>query len=385
VSLSKAAARVLIVYGYQPSGHAAAAFSLEEAFRARGFLVDLVEVAGDHHPAAALAVARGYHSLLGAFPSVWGGLYASDGARKVLSAVRRSYLRLGGGRRLTEGVARRAPDVVVCPQASVAAVFAAARKAGHLDVPVVGVMTDYGVHPFWADPAADLVVVPTQEAADRLRAVGVPPDRSKIIGIPIHPAFAVPQDRVKARVDLGLPSAAPVVLVSGGSKGFGAVDRTAAAVLQACPRASVLVLCGANDGLRRALSARRESGARLRVFGPQPPAFVATLLASADLHVGKPGGLTAAESLAVGVPMVLSRPLPGQEEGNARHLLRVGAAVEGGSPVESARAASKLLGERARLAAMRASAASAGRPDAARLVVDAVAGLTHAARTARIS
>ncbi len=376
---------MLLVYGYEPSGHAAAASALEEAFRARGIVVDRVEVAGDHHPAAAQAVARGYHALLRGAPSLWGALYSSRAAQRTLSSVRRSYLRLGGGRRLTEGVARRAPSVVVCPQASVAAVFAQARLAGRLAVPVVGVMTDYGAHPFWADPPADLVIAPTPGAADELRAHGVPAARVRVCGIPVHPAFAVLPDRARARAELGLPCAAPVVLVSGGSKGLGAVDLTAAALLRACPRATVLALSGANDGLRRALSARREAGARLRVFGPQPPAFVAVLLAAADLHVGKPGGLTAAESLAAGVPMVLTRPLPGQEESNAASLLAAGAAVAGGGPEPSARAAAGLLADRARLDALRAAAAASARPRAALDIADAVAGLTRAARTVRMS
>ncbi len=156
-----------------------------------------------------------------------------------------------------------------------------------------------------------------------------------------------------------------MVLVSGGSKGLGGLDQTAAALLRASPRATVMALCGVNDRLRRALAARREAGSRLRVFGPQPPAMIAALLAAADLHAGKPGGLTAAESLALGTPMVLSRPLPGQEEANARHLLAAGAAVAGGSPAETARRCAELLQHGERLAALSANALRAGRPRAA--------------------
>lgn len=383
--MKEAAVRVLLVFGYEPSGHAAAASALEEALRARGLVVDRVEVAGDHHPAAGQAVARGYHALLRAFPSVWGGLYGSPAAQEALSAVRRTYLRLGGARRLADGVARRAPDAVVCPQASVAAVFAEARRRGHLRVPVVGVLTDYGAHPFWAAPAADIIVAPCPAAAAELRRLGVPAERVRDCGVPIHPAFAAAPPRARARLELGLPASAPVVLVSGGTKGLGGLDRAAAELLRASPRATVLALCGGNDRLRRSLSARREAGGRLRVFGPQPPAFVATLLAAADLHVGKPGGMTTAETLAVGVPMVLTRPLPGQEEANARHLLAAGAAVDGGAPFACARAAAVLLADRPRLAAMSAAAVRAGRPAAAGDAAALIAGLTGGVRTDRMS
>lgn len=376
--MNKAAARVLLVYGYEPSGHAAAAFALEEAGRTAGFAVSRVEIAGDHHPAAGLAVARAYHGLLRACPGAWGALYRSDWARGVLRGVRRAYLSLGGMRRLRAGVRREAPDLVVCPQAAVAAVLSEARRRGELDVPVVSVLTDYGAHPFWADPPADLVIAPSASAAAELASFGVPLDRLRAIGLPIHPVFAAPPSRAEARRALALPVSAPVVLVSGGSKGLGEVDRTAAALLRESPRAVVLALCGVNDGLRRALSVRRESGTRLRVFGPQPPAMIAALLAAADLHAGKPGGLTAAESMALGTPMVLSRPLPGQEEANARALLGAGAALAGGSPAATARACALLLEDRGRLSRLAANAARAGRPRAAEEVAEELAAFSRA-------
>ncbi|HXT00905.1 MAG TPA: hypothetical protein VN915_09545, partial [Elusimicrobiota bacterium] len=284
-----------------------------------------VEIAGEHHPAAGLAVARAYHGLLRAAPGAWGALYRSDLSRRVLRGVRSSYLALGGARRMRAGVHGRGADLVVCPQAAVAAVLSAARERGALDVPVVSVLTDYGAHPFWADPPADLVIAPGAAAAAELENWGVPSSRIRPVGVPVHPAFAAPPSRAEARRALALPPSAPVALVSGGSKGLGGVDETAGELLRASPRAVVLALCGTNDRLRRALCSRREAaGGRLRVFGPQPPAMIAVLLAAADLHAGKPGGMTSAESLAVGVPMALSRPLPGQEEANARHLLSAG-------------------------------------------------------------
>jgi processive 1,2-diacylglycerol beta-glucosyltransferase len=50
-------------------------------------------------------------------------------------------------------------------------------------------------------------------------------------------------------------------------------------------------------------------------------------MAAADVIVTKPGGLSLSEALAVGRPMVLTRPLPGHEEANARMLERAGAAL----------------------------------------------------------
>lgn len=357
--------RALLVYGYEPSGHSAAAFALEEAGRKAGLSFFRLEIAEDHHPAAGLAVARGYHGLLRVAPGLYGCVYRGRWAREVLRAVRGAYLSLGGARRLREGVRRSGAQVVVCPQAAVAAVLAEARRRGDLEIPVVSVLTDYGVHPFWADPPADLILAPDEAAVDALAALGVPRERLRATGIPVHPAFEAPPSREEARRSLALSSAAPVALLSGGGKGLGGIGRAAAALLAASPRARLLVLCGANDRLRAALTSCRGAGDRLRVFGPQPPELVAAMMAAADVHVGKPGGLSAAESLAAGLPLVLTRPLPGQEEANAAHLIAAGAAIDGGPPERAARAAAALLRDREALSRLRAGALRAGMPAAA--------------------
>lgn len=359
------APRALLVYGYRPSGHSAAAFAIEEAGRKAGLLFSSVEIAGDHHPAAGLAVARGYHALLRAAPSLYGAMYRGEWARSVLRAVRSAYLGLGGARRLRDGVRRSGAQVVVCPQASVAAVLSMARVRGELDIPVVSVLTDYGAHPFWADPPADLILAPGPAAVDALAALGAPRASLRDTGIPVGAAFSELPSRAEARRALALPPSAPVALLSGGGKGLGGLDRAAAVLLAESPRAHLLVLCGGNDRLRASLSSRRETGARLRAFGPQPSALVAAMMAASDLHLGKPGGLSAAESLASGLPMVLTSPFPGQEEANARHLRAAGAAVEGGTPERAARFAAALLHDPSALARLRVGAAGAGRPGAA--------------------
>ncbi len=360
--------RALLVYGYQPSGHSAAASAIEKAGRKAGFSFSRVEMASDHDAAASLAVARGYHALLRAAPGVYGALYRGAWARSVLRAVRSAYLDLGGARRLREGVRRSGAQVVICPQAAVAAVLSEARRRGELDIPIVSVLTDYGVHPFWADPPADLILAPSQAAVETLAALGVSRARLAAVGIPVDPIFAALPARADARRALALPASAPVVLLTGGGKGMGGLDRAAEALLKLSPRAHLLVLCGANDRLRASLS----MGGRLRAFGPQPTQLVAAMMASADLHIGKPGGLSAAESLAAGLPMVLTNPLPGQEEANSRHLVAAGAALEGGRPEAAARLAAEILANPGALSGLRTAALRAGRPGAAGGAVEVI-------------
>ena len=42
---------------------------------------------------------------------------------------------------------------------------------------------------------------------------------------------------------------------------------------------------------------------------------------AADCIITKPGGLTSSEALAKGIPMILSHPIPGQEDRNVEFLV----------------------------------------------------------------
>ena len=102
----------------------------------------------------------------------------------------------------------------------------------------------------------------------------------------------------------------------------------------------MLAVAGHNEKAHEALQAiRAPRGSTLRAFG-----FVkdmASLMAAADLFVGKSGGSTTAECLAMGLPMIVCDPIPGQEERNCDFLLEAGPAsrpsVRPRSPTSSTR------------------------------------------------
>ncbi len=363
-----------------------AAFALEEALRAEGFLPSCLEVAADHHPWAGKAVARAYHRVIRQSPWIWGRLHRSGVTRRALKSLRRAYLSFGGGAKIRRRIDRDAPLAIICPQATIAAVLCEARRRGELPVPVVSVLTDFTVDPFWGEPFPDFFIAPNESAADELNAMGVPRDRISVCGIPIHSAYRQAPERRAVRQALGLPISAPIILLSGGTKGLGGIDRTAEAILEECPRATILALCGADDSLRRAMVTRGGGEARFRVYGPQPPTSVAALMSASDIHVGKPGGVTTAESLAMGLPMIFTRPIPGQEEANARHLVARGAALRADNYRSAATLAALLMKDPQRLDRLRLRAASQGRPMAARDAAIAVRHcLTRGAQTGKIN
>jgi processive 1,2-diacylglycerol beta-glucosyltransferase len=84
-----------------------------------------------------------------------------------------------------------------------------------------------------------------------------------------------------------------------------------------------VVMAGRNAALLQRLRSSADGmQSRLRVYGWTE--HMAQFIAAADFVIGKPGGLTVAEVLACGRPMLVTRSLRGQESFNVRFLEQEG-------------------------------------------------------------
>jgi processive 1,2-diacylglycerol beta-glucosyltransferase len=185
------------------------------------------------------------------------------------------------------------------------------------------VVTDFTLHRYWVQPHVREYFVGTPDLAESVRH-RVSGALAEPTGIPVDPAFGSVCPR-ESRAALGLSETDRVVLVMSGGFGLGTDEGAEAALSLAGADVRVLAVCGANVESRERLDALAARDRRLIVRGYVDD--VERYMAAADVIVTKPGGLSLSEALAVGRPMVLTRPLPGHEEANARMLERAGAAL----------------------------------------------------------
>jgi len=98
---------------------------------------------------------------------------------------------------------------------------------------------------------------------------------------------------------------------------------------------------------------------------------------AADLLISKPGGLSASEALASGLPLIIMQPIPGQEERNSRFLVQQRVALKAETMEEVADLVRHLLHRPGLLQMMREAAARAGKPyaslQAAGIILDYLA------------
>jgi processive 1,2-diacylglycerol beta-glucosyltransferase len=358
--------RLLIISTSAGTGHVQAAAALDEAARGAQPGTEVLNVdALDHGTPLLWALYAGSYQLMAnRFPAVWGFLYeqceTDTWTMRTLGLLDRH-----NSRALGSLVRRFEPDRIVCTHFLPASVL-----YGQCDAPLDLVVTDFDVHSFWIRRGVRRYYVATEDVRTILVERGVDPDIIRVSGIPISGRFACPPSREQARRDLGLAQDEPVLLAMGGGFGKRGLLDVVGAALDAGDTTGILAVAGRNEKMRAALLQRFGNDQRLRAFG-----FVRrieVLMAAADIIITKPGGLTTAEALAVGRPMLLTAPVPGQEEQNARFLVGRGAAETAVTAKELVGEIRSLLTDPGKLRAMTDAARGAARPDAAARIIEEV-------------
>ncbi len=316
-----------------------------------------------------------YIRLVNNHPEWWRLIYNASGNVDANSAGQRlrRVVERGNTRALIKAIRAFEPDRIICTHFLPAEILSHEIARDRAIAPVYVQVTDFDLHPMWVSPGMAGYFAANAEVAARLTACGPVVTAARVTGIPVMPDFdpALGPSRDAARHELAPGAQAPVVLLMGGGSGIGGLAAQAETLLDLDQAPTVIALAGRSAAALAELQglAARKPGRLI------PTGFtdrVPDLMRAADLVVTKPGGLSTSECLALGLPMILSSPIPGQEERNADYLLEEGAALKAIDDLGLRLRGAALLGDPARLASMAARSRAIGRPYAARDVLDQV-------------
>jgi len=303
---------------------------------------------------------RRYPSDLLLYPTACATLPAGSRSRNMgvarLALLRWIWLRLV--RRMAQQILTFRPDVVISTQMVAAALVSAVKSQRGLAFPAVAVVTDFGVHDYWIQPRTDLYCVADESLIGRPFGTE---QGSQVVatGVPLMPDYSSPPSAAESRAELGFDTSIPVVLILGGGLGLG-VDTVARHLLTSRLPMHLIVMTGRNHRARAALESLHDARVLICDWTDQ----VATFFAAADIVVGKPGGLTVAEALACGRPLLATRSLRGQEGFNVEFIERHGV----GKLVAEEHLAAQVetwLSDRQALASVKQRALALGRRDGA--------------------
>lgn len=203
------------------------------------------------------------------------------------------------------------------------------NKPAIVDVPpMISVLTDYTTHSTWIQNEIDYYIVGHEYVKELLVYEGVNSEKVKAFGIPVEKSFLDHRDKETVLTELGLSPDKLTVLLMGGSFGAGNIKETLEDLLTVDRDFQILVITGRNEHLKDKLSKMLDSTTHdknICLLGYTNK--MNDILASIDVLISKPGGLTTTEALLSDVPMIIPYFIPGQEEENLDFLTNCGASL----------------------------------------------------------
>lgn len=357
---------------------AAAAIKQEIVQRNANAVVTILDTFRYASPLIEKIVLGTYMEIIKMTPLIYGYLYRQAEKEKPLSGfAKQEFNRIINklaAPKLISFIEEMAPQVIVCTHPFPLGILADLRRQGKCDVPIVAAITDFTVHPFWLFEDVDCYLVAADSLVQAFADYGIDRQRIAATGIPIDPAFNLPQNRSALRQQWQMDPELPAILVMGGGLGMGPLADVVKELAAARLPCQLMVVCGRNEQLRNKLS-KANLPATVHVLGYLQN--IHELMAACDVMIGKAGGLTSSEAMASGLPMFITAPIPGQEERNAEFLESAGAAKLVKDPKDLVTQIRKYLAKPAWQAAMAEAARKIGRPMSAAMAVEIMENLVE--------
>lgn len=296
-------------------------------------------------------------------PNLWGACYQRDSR---FSKLFRDPMGKFVAHKLRSIIEGFNPQVIICTHAfclSACAYLKSHTSCNHFRLGAV--VTDFDVHSFWVHPAVDFYITAHEEIGSKIRQKENQADIYDT-GIPINPAFLTERkEKKEARKTIGIDPHLFTILLMGGGSGIGPLHSCLNALKKPAMNQEyqLLIITGRNQTLYNELSKELNNLSHVHLF-PFVKNMVDFMCAS-DFIITKPGGMTSSEALATGLPMVICKPIPGQEENNSRFLLNKQVAIREDHPQHLPGQLSYFIGHPDPLHKMQSNAALVGKPASA--------------------
>ncbi len=313
----------------------------------------------------------GYLTSVKRVPGLWRWFYTSTQSIDPLSRTQRVINHIGLKR--FYGALRDAPPkLIVSTYPTAAGVVSTLKQQGKLDAINFVVMTDYSVHSQWIHPAVDMYFVGSEDMRNELLDRRVPDNKIMVSGIPVDERFQNEVDVDMVQKQLGCEPDVPILLFMGGPYMPVIEYVQVLKILDRVPTRHTTIVIAGHEETRFNLAKQYEPNSRNPMVVLKYVDNVHELMAVAALLISKAGGLTTTEALCRGLPMIIYRPIPGQEDANAEFLVRSGAGRRAHSEEDLGEIVTHLLDHPWELKTMVRQARSLGHPAAAQIVAQQI-------------
>ncbi len=366
--------KVLIVYASGGMGHVMAAKAVQQAFARKYPEIEVknVNVIDFSSRIYRLFFVDGYNYVSAKMPGVWAWLYRTFNkkSRQGLPSLL-SYWAIKG--RFIPFIKDFNPDFIISAHPLPMIIISRSKDKKIIDVLSSMICTDFGCHSFWVDPEVNYYFGATDGVKKCLQDFGVAPDKVAVTGIPIEEKFASQLERTEICKKLGIREGLFTILIVGGQFDFATLKNVISGVLEKNDgNVQFLVVAGRDNSLKESIekSDLNKRYSNVKAFG-----FVDNmeeLMTVSDIIFSKAGGLTVSECMAKGLPMVINKVIPGQEEDNVNYLVENNAAIKVDGTVGIIKALNDLASNPQKLSLMKQACQKIGKPSSAESLADFV-------------
>ena len=221
----------------------------------------------------------------------------------------------------------------------------------NLNIPIATVMTDYRLHKNWVTPHSNRYYVATKDLKKEIESIGVESDAIKVTGIPISKQFEQPIDRYQWLTKHKLDPDKKVILMSAGAFGVSTGFSTMISKIDMYAKdAQVVMICGNSKSLKNELRYHFKDNDNVLILGYTK--HMNEWMASSQLMITKPGGITISEAFSRHLPLIFLNPAPGQELENAEYFSQKGYGKIAHTPEEATKLVISLMNQPSRLKEM---------------------------------
>lgn len=221
----------------------------------------------------------------------------------------------------------------------------------NLNIPIATVMTDYRLHKNWVTPHSNRYYVATKDLKNEIESIRVESDAIKVTGIPISKQFEQPIDRYHWLTKHKLDPDKKVILMSAGAFGVSTGFSTMISKIDMYAKdTQVVMICGNSKSLKNELRHHFKDNDNVLILGYTK--HMNEWMASSQLMITKPGGITISEAFSRHLPLIFLNPAPGQELENAEYFTQKGYGKIAHSPEEATKLVISLMNQPSRLKEM---------------------------------
>ncbi|MFH1888871.1 MAG: glycosyltransferase [Candidatus Omnitrophota bacterium] len=369
--------RIILMYISEVSGHHSATIAIERALKILRPETELININAFNYtnPVSEKIINRLYMAVIKRTPRIWDYLYDNPTVVKKIENIKKTIHKFNSPK-LKTLFDKFKPDVIVCTQAFPCGMVADFKKTYNSNLDLVAVLTDYIPHAYWVYETINYYITPSDEVSERLIMKGVPADKIKSLGIPFDPSFNDIVSRSDIMRKLGINQDLPVLLIMGGGQGLGPIKTLVMSLEKAKEDFQEIIVTGTNRKLYKSLKKKiGKCGKRTFLF--RYADNINELMNISDIIITKPGGVTTSEALAKKIPMIIVKPIPGQEESNTAYLTKERAAIKLDDPGKINLVVDDLLLSRDKLKALSEASSRIGKPNASMDIAKFILNLPH--------